>query len=117
MANKSFYQAVRGLGDGSDGADLWVRLSGPQPNELLGYPANEASAMDGLGTADGRVLLFGDFSEFLIVDRLGMTVEVNPHIVGGSGRWTGQRAIVAVWRNSSLILVDNAFRVLVDPTT
>jgi HK97 family phage major capsid protein len=117
MANKSFYQAVRGLGDGSDGADLWVRLSGPQPNELLGYPANEASAMDALGTADGRVLLFGDFSEFLIVDRLGMTVEVNPHIVGGSGRWTGQRAIVAVWRNSSLILVDNAFRVLVDPTT
>lgn len=117
LANKSTYQAVRGLGEGSDGADLWVRLSGSQPNELLGYPAHEASAMDSLGTSSGRVLLLGDFSQFLIVDRLGMTVEVNPHIVDPTtGRWTGQRAIVAVWRNSSLILVHNAFRVLVDPT-
>jgi HK97 family phage major capsid protein len=117
MGNKSIYQDIRGLGEGSDGADLWVRLSGSQPDELLGYPAHEASAMDELGDVDGRILLFGDFSQFIIVDRLGMTVEVNPHIVGGSGRWTGQRAIVAVWRNSSLVLVDNAFRVLTDPTT
>lgn len=117
LANKSTYQVVRGLGTGSDGGDLWVRLASGQPSELLGYSAYEASAMDDIGTASGRVLLFGDFSEFLIVDRLGMNVEVNPHIVGANGRWTGQRAVVAVWRNSSLVLVDNAFRVLTDPTT
>lgn len=116
LANKSMYQSIRGLGTGSDGADLWVRLSGSQPNELLGYPAREASAMSGdLAALSARVLLFGDFSQFLIVDRLGMSVEVNPHIVGAAGRWTGQRAVVAVWRNSSKILVDNAFRVLETP--
>jgi HK97 family phage major capsid protein len=114
LANKSTYQSARGLGEGSDGADLWVRLSGSQPPELLGYPTHEASAMDSQGAALdlNRFLLFGDFSQFLIVDKLGMTVEVNPHIVGAGGRWTGQRAVVAVWRNSSLVLVDNAFRVL-----
>lgn len=116
LASKGLYNAVRALSTGSDGGDLWVRLASGQPSELLGYPAHEASAMDALGTASGRVLLFGDFSQFLIVDRLGMTVELNPHIVGANGRWTGQRAVVAVWRNSSLILVDNAFRVSVDPT-
>lgn len=114
LANKSTYNDVRALSTGSDGGDLWVRLGSGQPNELLGYPAHEASAMAGSATAGNRYLLFGDFSEFLIVDRLGMNVEVNPHIVGSNGRWTGQRAVVAVWRNSSLVLVDNAFRVLVN---
>lgn len=117
LANKSTYQVVRGLGTGSDGGELWVRLASGQPSELLGYPALEASAMPDRGVggttpAPARYLLFGDFSEFLIVDRLGMNVELNPHIVDSNGRWTGQRAIVAVWRNSSKILVDNAFRVL-----
>lgn len=113
LANKSVYNAVRQLGSATDGGDLWVRLAAGQPPELIGYPAHEASAMSSdTATAGSRYLLFGDFSQFLIVDRLGMTVEVNPHIVGTNGRWTGQRAVVAVWRNSSKILVDNAFRVL-----
>jgi HK97 family phage major capsid protein len=117
LGNKSTYQAVRGLGAGSDGADLWVRLSASQPPELLGYPAHEASAMDSLGANGNRVLILGDFQQFLIVDRLGMLVEVQPHVLGSSGRrWTGQRAINAMWRNSSLVLVDNAFRVLTDTT-
>lgn len=117
LGNKNTYNKVRGLGNESDGGQLWVRLASGQPSELIGYPAHEASAMDSIGDADGRVLLFGDFSQFLIVDRLGMTVELQPHVLGsGNRRWTGQRAIVAVWRNSSKILNHDAFRVLVDPT-
>lgn len=117
LANKAIYQAVRGLGTGSDGADLWVRLSASQPPELLGYPAHEASAMSSFGVS-ARILILGDFQQFLIVDRLGMIVEVQPHVLGSTNRiWTGQRAINAMWRNSSLVLVDNALRVLVDPQT
>jgi HK97 family phage major capsid protein len=117
LGNKGTYNAVRALSTGSDGGDLWVRLASGQPSELLGYPAHEASTMASLGTASGHVLLFGDFSQFIIVDRLGMTVELQPHVLGAANRrWTGQRAVVAIWRNSSLVLVDNAFRVLTDPT-
>lgn len=117
LANKNTYNKTRALSTGSDGGDLWVRLGSGQPSELLGYPAHEASEMESIGDADGRVLLFGDFGEFLIVDRLGMVVELQQHVLGaGNRRWTGQRAIVAVWRNTSEILVHNAFRVLVDPT-
>jgi len=118
LANKSTYNKIRGLSTGHDGGELWVRLASGQPSELLGYPAREASAMDSIGEADGRVLLFGDFSQFLIVDRLGMQVELQPHVLGAANRrWTGQRAIVAVWRNNSKILNHNAFRVMVDPTS
>lgn len=61
---------------------------------------------------DDRYLLFGDFSQFLIVDRVGMSVELVPHLFGSNQRPTGQRGIYAVWRNNSKILTDNAFRVL-----
>lgn len=112
MANKGVYQAVRQL-DTTGGADLWVRLAGSQPAELLGYPAHEASTMDAHTLTAGRYLLFGDFSNFLIVDRLGTLVEIMPHVMHTTtNRWSGQRALLAFWRNSSKILVDNAFRCL-----
>lgn len=117
LANKSTYQQIRQFAQ-ADGHDLWERIGNGQPPELLGYPAHEASAMATPGDgSDARYLLFGDFSQFLIVDRLGMNVEVMPHVVGSNRRWTGQRAVVAIWRNSSLILNHNAFRVLVDGST
>lgn len=118
LANKSVYNVVRQF-DTQGGSNLWVRLQAGMPPELIGYPAHEASAMDsitgdtGLTTAD-EILLLGDFGQFLIVDRVGMSVELVPHLFGSSNRFpTGQRGIVAVWRNSSVILADNAFRLLV----
>jgi HK97 family phage major capsid protein len=117
LANKTVYNRIRTGAFGSDGADLWVRLASGQPSELIGYPAHEASAMDSPGTADNRYLLFGDFSQFLIVDRIGMSVELVPHVFHtGNNRPSGQRGIFAFWRNNSVVLVDNAFRVLVDGT-
>ncbi|WFE45313.1 phage major capsid protein [Verrucosispora sp. WMMD1129] len=111
LANKAIYNLVRQFGD-TDGADLWVRLAAGQPSELIGYPAHEASRMS--ATPTGRYLVFGDFSEFLIVDRVGMNVELVPHVFGASRRMpTGQRGIYARWRNSTKILVPEAFRVAV----
>src|SRR5690606_5534720 len=116
LANRSIYNKVRQL-DTAGGANLWVRLDAATPPELIGYPAHEASAMDGTinpaVTETNLVLLFGDFSKFLIVDRVGMDVELIPHLFGAANRFpTGQRGIYAVWRNSSKILADNAFRLL-----
>ena len=113
LANKSVYNTIRQFAD-ADGHDLWERIGAGQPAQLLGYNAYEASEMDSPGTTDNRYLLFGDFSQFLIVDRIGMSVELMPHLVGANRRPTGQRGIFAMWRNSSKVLVDNAFRVLVD---
>lgn len=112
LANRSIYNLVRGF-DTSGGADFWVNLTAGQPPELIGYPAHRASYMP--ATPTGRYLILGDFSQFLIVDRIGMSVELVPHLFGATRRFpTGQRGIYARWRNSTKILVDNAFRVLTD---
>lgn len=116
LANKSIYKALRTLARAENALaqDRWVNMLQDVPAQLDGYSAYEATAMTAgpVSTASGRVLLFGDFSKFMIVDRLGMNIELNPHVVNGSGRWTGQRSLVAVWFNGSKILADNAFRAL-----
>lgn len=116
LGNKAVYQKLRQLAraEAAFAGDRWVNMSATTPAQLNGYSAEEATAMtEDYSTATRRFLLLGDFSHFLIVDRLGMSVEINPHVVNASGRWTGQRSLVAVWRNSSKILADNAFRALV----
>lgn len=110
LANKSIYNLVRQF-DTMGGADLWERLGNGLPPQLIGYPVAEASKMS--ATPTGKYLVFGDFSEYLIVDRVGMSVELVPHIFGSSRRMpTGQRGIYARWRNSTKILVPGAFRAL-----
>ncbi|GGM55569.1 hypothetical protein GCM10012275_28330 [Longimycelium tulufanense] len=112
LANKATYNKIRQF-DTQGGADLWVRLGAGQPGELIGYPALESTEMTtDVSTAGSRYLLFGDFQQFLIVDRVGMSVELVPHLFGVNRRPVGKRGIYAMWRNSSKILVDNAFRVL-----
>src|SRR5690606_17430150 len=112
LGNRAVYNLVRQF-DTAGGADLWVRLGAGQPAELIGYPAYRASAMP--KTPTGRYLILGDFRQFLIIDRIGMSVELVPHLFGGTRRYpNGQRGIYARWRNSTKILVPNAFRVLTD---
>lgn len=113
LANRAVFNAVRQLGSATDGGDLWVpNLSQDLPPQLVGYPAYEASAMSSdMSTVGSKYLVFGDFSKFLIVDRVGMSVELVPHLFGANRRPTGQRGIYAIWRNNAKILVPNAFRV------
>ena len=70
--------------------------------------------MDSTTVAEKKILLFGDFNQFLIVDRIGMAVEPIQHVFGKTNaRPTGQRGIYAYWRNSSKVLTKAAFRLLV----
>lgn len=109
LGNKAIYNLIRQF-DTNGGADLWERLANGLPPLLIGYPVAEASQMS--TTPTSRYLVFGDFSEFLIVDRVGMSVELIPHVFGASRRMpTGQRGVYARWRNSTKILVPEAFRV------
>jgi HK97 family phage major capsid protein len=112
LGHRSVYNLARQL-DTAGGANLWVRLTDGQPPELIGYPAHRTSAMpDGTLSVGDRYLVLGDFRNFLIVDRIGMIVDVVPHLFGANRRPTGQRGLYTMWRNNSKVLVDNAFRVL-----
>jgi HK97 family phage major capsid protein len=127
VAERSQYNLVRNI-DTAGGAALWLYISEglnnqvPTPGNtgalLLGRPAYEASAMNSTPNANAdKIVVLGDFRYFLIVDRIGLTVEVVPHLFGATNRFpTGQRGIYAYWRNTSKVLDANAFRALTATT-
>jgi HK97 family phage major capsid protein len=83
---------------------------------LLGRRISEISDMDGAiggGAGNDSVLVFGDFSQFVIVNRWPATLEVIPNLFGAARRFpTGHRGYFLHARTGSDVLVDNAFRVL-----
>jgi HK97 family phage major capsid protein len=115
LGEGSIYDLVRQF-DTSGGSNMWVQLADANPGRLIGYPGEEISTMDGDLSTGSHPLIFGDFKQFLIVDRLGMAVDVIPHVFGANGRPTGQRGVFALWANGCGILADEAFRCLEVPS-
>jgi HK97 family phage major capsid protein len=120
LATNLFYNRARQF-DTAGGSSLWAQLGDDRPALLLGRPAYEAEAMDGVITAaaENYMAIFGDFSEgFIIADRIGMTVEFIPHLFrqttagAGFGQPTGQRGWYAYYRTGSAVVNTAAFKML-----
>lgn len=105
-------------------ANVIHRFSGPGGTEpplfnedrtrLLGKPWSEVSVMATDPTTSGQnILLYGDLSAaYRIVDRIGLSVELVPHVFGPNRRPTGERGLYAYWRTGGAVVVDNAVRML-----
>ena len=91
------------------------------PPTLLGRSVHEVSHMDSTinaaATEANYLLAVGDWSHFVIADKIGTVVELVPHVFGSSRRPTGQRGFFAHFRTGSDVIVDNAFRILNVATT
>lgn len=116
LANNLIYNKIRAF-DVYGGGGFWTNLNDGRPPLLMGRSAIEAEAMDGTVTTTGAVanyiLIFGDFDNFVITDRVGMSVEFIPHLFGtGSGRPTGQRGWYAYYRTGSDSVNDGGLRLL-----
>jgi HK97 family phage major capsid protein len=100
--------------DTSGGANLWETLGNSMPAQLLGRPAYYNEAMDNAidATVDNFVTVFGDFTNYVIADRIGTTVEYIPHLFGANRRPTGQRGWYAYFRVGADSVNDAAFRML-----
>lgn len=109
LAQRSIYNVVRQF-DTAGGAALWTQIANDVPPQLIGRPAREAEAMTGTVTTGSRNLIYGDFSNYVIADRIGMTVEFIPHLVGTNRRPTGQRGWFAYYRIGADSVNDGAFR-------
>jgi HK97 family phage major capsid protein len=97
--------------DTAGGANLWTTIGNGTPDRLLGKPFYELSEMGDVATGI-KFLLYGDFSRYVIVDRVGLSVDVIPHLFGTNHRPTGQRGLYAFWRNGAKVVDANAFRAL-----
>lgn len=113
LAHRKIYNLMRRF-DTSGGAALWGYLAEGRKSELLGRPDYVAEAMDGVidSSAENYALLYGDFSNYVIVDRLGSTMRFIPDTFGANGRPTGQSGWLTYWRVGADSVNDGAFRLL-----
>lgn len=82
---------------------------------LFNRPFHENDYMDGVvaSTSDSTPLALGDWRNFLIANRVGMSVENIMHVINTTtGTPTGQRALYGWGRIGSDVINTNAFRIL-----
>lgn len=135
LAHKTVYNKVRQFPtDGSAGSlnNLWTDFgaglteSTRNTRRLLDYPTYRSAGPNGMptlatalaagahSTGADTIAILGDFSQFMIVDRIGMSVELVPTVLDvGTGRPIGQRGVYTYWMNNSKVLVPGAFRRLI----
>lgn len=113
-ANRAIYNDIRQF-DTAGGAGLWERVGNGLPPELLSYPAHVASAFDGSVTAlaENYVAVLGDWSNYVVVDRLGMTLELVPHLFATATNYpNGTRGFYGYARTGADSVNDGGFRML-----
>jgi HK97 family phage major capsid protein len=96
---------------GPASAEPSILTDGP-PVRILGKPAYEVSDMTTLpSTAGETVLLYADLKQFLVLDRVGMSLEIIPHLFGAARHYPiGQRGAYVYFRVGAGILADAAFK-------
>lgn len=89
--------------------------TGNTGTQLLGYPIWEVpSAVSTLTTDQAVIAVFGDPNNYVIVDRIGMNVEVVQTMLNGATPSfpTGQRGIYCYWRGTARALNVDGMRQL-----
>lgn len=86
LMNGSTLAAIRKLKDGTTGVYLWQpSYQAGQPETILGRPVIEVPDMDDVGSA-AEPILFGDIATaYRIVDRVSLSILVNPYIHATNG--------------------------------
>jgi HK97 family phage major capsid protein len=115
VANKAIYNEVRKMGTANTYHAFWVDFGGGVPSSLIGYPTLQNSAFDStiVSGSNDDILLLGDLANgYLLVDRIGTTVQYVPTVFSGSNRPTGQAGWFAYRRHGADVLTSNAFRLL-----
>lgn len=112
-ANQNLWLTIAAQNGGPLAQGLDNSRVGNMGQLLLGYGANEVSDMVTTLTTGSKILALGDPNYYLIIDRIGMTIEQIPQLFGTVNNFpTGQRGIFAYWRNTGGVVDPAAFRVL-----
>lgn len=92
-------QDIRAVGDGG---------------VLLGKPKYEASGMPDFATAaSSNLAIYGNIRQaYTIVDRIGFSLELIPHVLGANRRPNGKRALWGYRFNGGKVIVPSAARLL-----
>lgn len=112
VANVAIINAFRQL-DTAGGASFWTNLGKGQPETLLGAPIYESTTMSATKGVGSLEAIFGDFGQYIICDRVGVSMIYEPLVKDTStGRPTGQAGWFMFWRFGAQVSTTNAFRVM-----
>ena len=114
IANRQVFGAYDDLVEALGGTPASEVAGRAQQTIKGGYPRYSASEMSSAYTTDAEdIMLAGDFRRgYLIVDKVGLSVQDAGFVRDANGALTGQRALFIHYRNSAVITIDNAFRLL-----
>ena len=113
MSSVNIIDTIRQFATANNYNAFLTDLTGGNPPMMIGDPYLEASTMATAVTTGNNILLYGDFHQFLIIDRVGISTEFIPNVFDqASGRPSGTRAWLMHWRFGSGCADANAFRVL-----
>lgn len=107
--NKAIYRVIEQQMVGTGAVKAIEMTNG---RELFDLPVVRSSTMLSATTSGNHIAVLGDFSQYIVYDRLGVNVEFIPNVVDGSGIPTGQRGLVAYKRVGGDVSDVNAFRLL-----
>ena len=111
MMNLSIINGYRQLPQATGLNYSIVNDDGERP-KALSWEIRENSNMDGTlsAAAADYTVLSGDFNQYAIVDRIGTTIEVIPHLLGPNRRPTAERGFYMHFRTGGDALIADAFR-------
>lgn len=111
MANVGVINAARQFGTANVYYAYLANGTQGQPDTMIGEALYEQSNLSASLTTGQDILLFGDFSKYYIIDRIGMTTEFIPNVFDqATGRPSGTRAWLMHWRFGGNCADTNAFR-------
>jgi HK97 family phage major capsid protein len=114
VANVAQINRTRAL-DTAGGSSFWTNLGKDSPEQLMGKPIYESSSIDPVLTTTHKPMVFGDFSNYYIVDRVGVSIIYEPMVTGtgaSANQPTGQSGWFMYWRVGANVSTPAAFRVL-----
>ena len=112
VANVAQINRFRQL-DTAGGSSFWTNLGKGQPETLIGSPIYESTTMDSSVAIGALEAIYGDFGQYIIVDRVGVSMIYDPLVKDtASPRPTGQAGWFMFWRFGAQVSTANAFRVM-----
>jgi len=112
VANVAIINKIRQL-DTAGGSSFWTNLGKGQPETLLGAPIYESTTMTGSVATTSLEAIFGDFGQYIICDRVGVSMIYEPLVKGAGGILpSGQAGWFMFWRFGAQVSTVNAFRVM-----
>lgn len=118
VMNVDVENEIRAFGSGTATSRFTVDQTADGITLLNGKPVILTDHAPAWTAADGQdVLVFGDMDNFVLAQRLGMTLSNIPFLMGANQRPTGQSGLYGYARFGSGVVVANAFRRLKNITT